>query len=208
MVSPGDPPPVSDPPTEPPVEAAANDVPTEVHLDEATGTVSIASRGADVRNVLFDLFQQSEKSFVLEPNIRFVLYLALNGVEFDEALAVVCNLAGLKAELQNGIYYIGKKPANENPTGPTQPPVFRVTEEELQKKVTVRMERADLRAVFSEFSKQTSIIIDVDPAVPAYKLDTYLVGTTLKFALETVTKAADLEYVLTDSRTILIRPKR
>ncbi|MBX3097004.1 MAG: hypothetical protein KF812_09085 [Fimbriimonadaceae bacterium] len=215
VVSPVEPPVESNatPPVEPPTEVksdpgtAPNEIPTEVHIDQATNMVSIASRGADVRNVLFDLFEQAEKSFVLEPNTRYVLFLALNGVEFDEALAIVCNLASLEIEVQNGIYYIGKKPATGNPAAPVTPPVFRVTEEELNKKVTVKMERADIRAVFREFSTQTGVIIDIDPRVPAYKLDTFLIGTTLKFAIETVTKAADLQFVLTDSKTILIKPK-
>src|SRR4026207_563488 len=81
---------------------------TGVSIVQESGLVTIASKGTDVRNVLFDLFSQSKKSFVLEPNTHFVLYLALSGVQFDEALEIVCHTASLKYEINNDIYYISQ----------------------------------------------------------------------------------------------------
>jgi len=55
-------------------------------------TVSISAKGEDVRSVLHDLFTQSKKSFVLQPSVRFVLYLSLKDIEFEEALQLVASL--------------------------------------------------------------------------------------------------------------------
>lgn len=173
-----------------------------------TGQITITSRGHDVREVLFDLFEQGGKSFVLEPGAKVDLYLALSGVEFEEALQIICRVSQLEFTLDNGIYFLSKRTGAGAQGGPViPPPPIRLTENDLKRLITTKMERADIRAVFADFQKQSGIIIDVDAKVPAYKLDAFLVGTTLKFALDTVTKAADLEYVLTDSRSILIRPK-
>lgn len=174
------------------------------------GQITITSRGHDVREVLFDLFEQGSKSFVLEPGAKVDLYLALSGVEFEEALQIICRVSQLEFTLDNGIYFISKRSGAGagSQGGPViPPPPIRLTENDLKRLVTTKMERADIRAVFADFQRQSGIIIDVDAKVPAYKLDAFLVGTTLKFALDTVTKAADLEYVLTDTRSILIRPK-
>lgn len=182
----------------------------DVQISQDSGVVTISSKGQDVRNVLFDLFSQSKKSFVLEPNVRFVLYLALSGVQFDEALEIVCHTAGLKYELTNGIYYVSKgetAPAVK-PVPEVEPkPKGKVPDTDLLKKVTTRMAKTDIRAVFAEFSKQTEVQIEVDKKVPAYKVDAYLIGTSLKYALDVVTRAAGLEIVKTDNMTLLIKPK-
>lgn len=190
---------------------------TAVSTDSTTKMVTITSRGSDVREVLFDLFEQSDKSFVLDPSVKQELFLVLKGIEFEEALGVVCQASGLKFELQNGIYFINKPAVAGGSTQPVNPPrggnppanvPIKLTDEDLGKKLTSKLLKTDIRAVFKDFSTQTGIIIDVDPQVPAYKLDVWLVGTTLKSALQTVTEAADLEFVLTNERTILIRKKR
>jgi len=72
--------------------------------------VTIAAKGTDVRTVLTDLFGQAKKDFVLEPNIRFVLYLSLTEMPFEEALEIVCKTASLRYEVQNGIWFLSKKP--------------------------------------------------------------------------------------------------
>ena len=41
---------------------------------------------------------------------------------------------------------------------------------------------------------QAGIAIEVDPTVPGYKLDAYLINTSLKYALDQVTEAAGLKY--------------
>lgn len=209
--------PVDDPahtPVDPIPAAQEAPAPEPKDVDTATsGEVTITSRGSDVRNVLFDLFSQANKSFVLDPNIKFELFLALKGVDFDEALAIICQVSGLQFELQNGIYFINRKPATPatpvaNPAPQNPRPPLRLTEQDLAKKVTVKLEKADLRVVFRTFSQQTMFIIDVDQSVPAYKIDAFLVNVSLKDALTTICDAANLEYVLTDQRTILIRQKR
>lgn len=184
-----------------------------ISLSTSNGEVTIASKGLDVRNVLFDLFSQSKKSFVLEPNVRFVLYLALSGVQFDEALDIVCNTAGLSYEINNGIYFVGKSKAGATVKGQEpnvsapKAPLGRITDAELQKKLTTRLSKTDIRDVFAEFGKQTGLTIEVDKAVPGYKVDAFLVTTSLRYALDVVTKAAGLTYNRTDNRTIRISVK-
>lgn len=185
-----------------------------VSIVQESGLVTIASKGSDVRNVLFDLFSQSKKSFVLEPNIHFVLYLALTGVQFDEALEIVCHTASLKYEVSNDIYYIsqGKQSEVKVPAKPkpeiSPKPLGKLTDKDLfEKKVTTRLPKADLRDVFSEFTKQTGIMIEVDKSVPAYKVDAYLVNTSLKYAIEVITRSAGLVCVRTDNKTLRIENK-
>src|SRR4051812_35562885 len=71
-----------------------------------TSQISVKAKGDDVRSVLSDMFNQTKKNFVLAPGVRFVLYLSLDKVEFDEALEIICQQANLRVEIQNGIYYI------------------------------------------------------------------------------------------------------
>lgn len=196
------------------VPAFAQDTPSndgqEVQIASESGVVTIASKGQDVRNVLFDLFTQSKKSFVLEPNVRFVLYLALSGVQFDEALEIVCHTAGLKYEVTNGIYYLSKGDVASavKPVPEVAPkPKGKVSDQDLLKKVTTRMAKSDIRVVFAEFAKQTDVVIEVDKKVPAYKVDAFLIGTSLKYALDVVTRAAGLEVERTDNMTLLIKVK-
>lgn len=189
---------------------------TEVSTNQDSGLITIASRGKDVRDVLFDLFSQAKKSFVLEPDIRFMLYLSLNEVEFDEALAIILDLSSLESETQNGIVYIKKKAVakpNPNPPADKKPPVTppkplgKLTDDEIQKKLTTRFSLTDMRSVFKEFEKQTGIKIEVKENVPAYKIDAFLIDTSLKYALDVVTIAAGLKWSKTDNKTILIELK-
>lgn len=190
-----------------------------VSIAAESGIVTISSRGLDIREVLFDLFEQSERNFVLSPNVRHVLYLSLAGVKFDEALFIVCRTAGLDYEVSNDIFYIGFK---DVPVRVTQPQTSvqqpqpvpqrtgRYTDPELEAaRLTTRLSITDIREVFAEFEKQTNIKIEVDPEVPNYKLDAFLIDTSLKYSLDVVTKAAGLEWVKTDRKSILIRvPKK
>lgn len=179
-------------------------------IEKSDNTVTIAARGADIRGVLFDLFNQAKKNFVLEPNAHFALYLALSGVQFDEALEILCHTASLKYEINNGIYYISKSAEEKTikPKPETSPKVLgKLTDRELMKKVTTKMSKTDIRTVFASFQAQTGINITVNKNVPAYKVDAFLVGTSLKYALDVMTKAAGLEYVRTDEKTLVIQPK-
>jgi type II secretory pathway component HofQ len=193
--------------------------------------VSISSRGHDIRTVLYDLFTQSNRNFVLDSGVRYVLYLNLKDVKFEEALHIVLKQAELGYETRNGIVYIGRnrpKPWATTPS-PTPTPVNRpqapaakpgttpaptvapanrtVTARDLQRRVTTRLTKTDLRVIFAEFQKQTGITIEVDPAVPELKADAFLINTSLKYALDVLTDAARLTYRITDKGTILISPR-
>lgn len=173
--------------------------------------VTISSKGQDVRVVLHDMFKQAGKSFVLEPNVRFYLYLSLEGVEFEEALSLVCKTASLKTEIQNGIYFINKTPA-PTPTKPVVKAAFetkpatkgRLSETVLNKKITTRFDKIDIRLLLANITQQTGVQFEIAPEVPTFKLDAYLIGTSLKFALETICRATKLEYSFTDNLTIAI----
>lgn len=174
--------------------------------------VSVSSKGQDVRVVLHDMFKQAGKSFVLEPNVRFYLYLSLEGVEFEEALTLVCKTASLKSEIQNGIYFINKIPA-PTATKPTvvkaafetkPTPKGKLSESVLNKKITTRFDKIDIRLLLANITQQTGVQFEIAPEVPTFKLDAYLIGTSMKFALETICRATKLEYSFTDNLTIAI----
>lgn len=180
------------------------------------GKVSISSKGADVRSVLHDLFSQTGKSYVLEPNVRFVLYLNLKEVAFDEAFEIVCQLAELESEIQNGICFITKKRQAPKSTGPaptqttapkTATPKGPLPKTVLNKRLTTRFSKVDIRALLSEIARQTGVTFEIAPQVPAYKVDAFLIDTSLKFALDTIGQAAGLEYVFTNNASIRIAPK-
>lgn len=177
---------------------------------EAGSRFSVASKGSDVRGVLYDLFTQSKKSFVLEPNVRTVLYLSLTDVPFDEALEIICHTAGLKYEVNGAIYYVStaKKEEPAKPKPEVLPkPLGKIADKELLAKIETRFSMTDIRKVFEEFQSQTGIVIEVDKKVPAYKIDAFLVSTSLKYSLDVVTKAAGLVWIKTDNRTIQIQVK-
>lgn len=75
----------------------------------------------------------------------------------------------------------------------------------LAKRVLTRMTKADIRAVFTEFAMQTGIEIIVAEDVPNFKLDAFMIETSLKYALDEICKATKLKYQLTPGKTVLIR---
>jgi hypothetical protein len=191
---------------------------TKVETDVSTteGKVTIASRGSDVRPVLFDLFTQSKRNFVLEPNIHFVLYLSLAGVQFEEALDIVCNLSGLDYSIDNGIYFIGKKKTGLVEIKTTQqqqstPTIAvkkgKLTESELNKRLTTRYTKTLITDVFKSFTQQTGIEILVDKDVPLYRIDAFLIDTSLKYALDVIARSTGLVYTLTDDKQIRVSKK-
>jgi hypothetical protein len=165
-------------------------------------TVSVASKGDDVRVVLHDLFTQVKKNYVLESDIRHSLFLSLQEVEFEEALAIICKSARIGYEVQNGIYFFARvapKPATSQAK-----PLGKLPESALLKTVTVRLPKTDLRAVLAEFTKQTGVRIEADASVPLYKLDVFLSKTSLKYSLDLICRAAGLKYALTNAMSILV----
>lgn len=181
-----------------------------------TGTVTISSKGSDMRSVLHDLFAQSKRNYVLEDEVRKMLYLNLNEVEFDEAFATILKLTEMDYEVQNGIYYIrraGKKatePAKVEPKPEIKPPAKpsgKLPDSALAKQVTTRYQMKDMREVFASLSQQTGVPIEVDISVPLYKIDAFLIKTSLKYALDHICAAAELTYTLTNEMSIRIAAK-
>lgn len=179
---------------------------------QTASKVTIAAKGDDVRRVLVDLFTQAKKDFVLEPNIRHVLYLTLTDIEFEDALRIVLRTAELKYELQDGVYFITKKkvaaalppkqavestPLPEKPKG-------KLPAQVLSKIVTTRLTKTDLRATLQEIGRQAGITIEVDERIPRYKVDAFFIKTSVKYALDVLTRALGARYVLTDRQTILV----
>ncbi|HWA84475.1 MAG TPA: hypothetical protein VG820_13620 [Fimbriimonadaceae bacterium] len=163
--------------------------------------VSLTSKTTDVRAIISDLFGQAKQNYVLQPGIQAAIYLSLDKVEFDEALAIVCNQAHLQYEIQNGIYFITKKAV----IAPAVPPAKGALDKSvLAHRLTTKLTKTDIRLVFAEFAKQTEVKIEIDKSVPNYKLDALLNHTSLKFALDKVTEATGLKYKFTDNLSILI----
>lgn len=165
------------------------------------GLVTISAKGSDVRVVLHDLFTQAKKSFVLETEDKRNLYLSLATVEFEEALEIICKTANLSYEIQNGIYFLNraKKPAAPSKeikatVEKPKPDLPKFTAEDLSRRVNTKLPKTDLRAVMQEFAKQTGVTITVDASVPGYKLDAFLVNTSLKYAMDLISRAARLQY--------------
>lgn len=193
-----------------------------------TGSVTISSNGSDVRTIFHSLFTQAKKSYVLQPFDYRGISLNLENVEFGQALDIVCKLGRLRFKVQDGIYFISKDP---NPNGaqvlfaPNTPtpdvstgtgstsalslgtpipaaPATKLDHSVLGKKLTTKMQKADIRDVFADFSKQTQIPIEVGESVPEYKIDAFLIDTSLKYSLDVVTKAAGLRYRFTNRLSI------
>ncbi|MBA4291913.1 hypothetical protein C0431_02990 [bacterium] len=201
-------------------ESASTSVKTEGTM------VSITSKGDDVRSVLYDLFRQTGHNFVLDAGVRWVLYLHLEKVSFEQALSIVTQNAEIGYEFKNGVYYIGKNrkttkptdakpnpsPQNKPEAKPTEPKQTdskpadsnKLTETDLQKRLTTRYSVTPIRKVFEEFTRQTGIKIEVDDSVPNYKLDAFLIDTSLKYALDVICDAAKLRWIKTEKGTIRI----
>ncbi len=176
--------------------------------DSKIQTVSIASKGQDVRSVLSDMFGQAKKNFVIEPNTHFALFLSLNNMEFEEALNLVLKTASLKYQLQNGIYFISKDKSpnagqnvvsSERISGKLAPTILR-------KLVTIKFHKVNIRTLFADLTTQTGVAIEIDPKVPDYKVDAVLKATTLKLALQKICRPAGLTYKYTDNLSLIIVP--
>ncbi|MDI9635083.1 hypothetical protein QPK87_31300 [Kamptonema cortianum] len=221
-------------------------------------TVSISAKGEDIRDVLYDLFTQSKKNFVLDANVTQSLYLNLEGLTFQKALDAIALSTQIGYEVQGDIYFIGRnrplpllaksepklessqstleaaqvvtEATKSNEGSPTvkqdskvveAPPLAfsgaedpkaaktgRLPQEVLNRKLTTRLSMAEIKQVFNEFGKQTGVLIEIDPAVPAYKIDAFLLGTSLKYALDVICDATKLEWSFTDKMTIKIAPRK
>lgn len=75
---------------------------------------------------------------------------------------------------------------------------------DLTKRLTTRMQKAELKDVFAEFTRQTGVQIEMDDSVPNYKIDAFMFNTSLKFAIERICKAANLKFILTPGNTVRV----
>jgi hypothetical protein len=181
--------------------------------------VSVTAKGDDVRTVLGTIFAQAKKQYVLPVNFRFALYLSLEDQEFEKALDLVCKHVGLEAKLEEGIYHVRVLPKPAPSAEPVKPvadieePVAvtheidkksRLPQAVLGRRLTTRLPKADLRVVFDEISRQTEVPLEVADDVPGYKIDAFLIKTSLKYALDSITKATKLRYRFTDEGSIRI----
>jgi hypothetical protein len=198
-------------------------------IDKDDIPISITAKGTEVRTVLASIFEQEKKQYVMEPDLHFAVFLSIEKVEFHRALDIVCTLANIQVTLKDGIYFVHKprnaevkpvptkqtltpaKPAVAPPTlKPATPtpkpaaPLGPVPASSLLRHVTTRLSKADIRSLFTELGRQTDVKIVVAPGVPGYKLDAYLINTSLKFALNKITEAAGLEWSTPANHTILI----
>lgn len=64
----------------------------------------------------------------------------------------------------------------------------------LGRRVTTKLPKTDLREVFEAFSQQTGVAIVVESDVPRYKIDAYMKGCSLKYALDKICAATGLAY--------------
>ncbi len=180
-------------------------------------TITLSANSSDTKSVLHSLFSQAQKNYVLEPGVYPALNLALKDVEFEEALQIVLKLANLKCEIQNDIWFLARskaappkeapKPVAETKPQPKAPPQPRgkLPITALNKIVLTRFDKIDIRALFADLTRQTGVPFEIEPDVPGYKLDAYLINTSLKYALDTVTRAAQLTYELNDDLGIRIK---
>jgi type II secretory pathway component GspD/PulD (secretin) len=166
-------------------------------------TITVSSKGQDVREVLHDIFTQAKKSYVMEPNVHFVLYLSLTDMEFEEALNLICKTASLRYDLQNGIYFVNRA-SGAAPTSNFVHSSGKLPVTILRNKITVSYQKVDLRELFKDLAKQADVNIELAQGIPAYKLDVVLKDTSLKFALQTVCRAAGFSYRFTDHMSIEI----
>ncbi len=166
--------------------------------------VTITAKGNDVNTILGTIFEQAKKQYVIAPNIHFALFFSLDGADLDKALKIVADQASLQIEFKEGIYYVTKAIKKVPVVVVPKPAPKTLSNDVLTHKVTTRFPKTDLRTVFAEISKQTSVTIEIAAEVPSYKVDAFLIKTSLKFALDELTKATKLDYRFTDHGTIQI----
>jgi hypothetical protein len=138
-----------------------------------------------------------------------VLYLSVKDIEFEEALQLINKLANLDYQIQNGIYFVGPKKATPPKTpekvAPSKTePVGMLPPSSLNKRVTTRLAKTEFTAVVAAFTKQTGINIELDPKIAKWKLDAFFNGSSLKYVLDTLSKAGGLEYRFTNHLTVEI----
>lgn len=179
----------------------------------SAGKVTITSKGRDVRDVLYDLFHQSKKNFVIVGEARANLYLNLEGVDFDQAFGIILRQVGLQSWVDGEITYIGKnRPAgasSASENSATRPETAKATKPgpDLDKKITVKLTKVTFKELLKEFTNQTGIDFVVAHDVKEFRLDADLTGKSLKYALDLITKQVGLQYYALESGAVLVEHK-
>ena len=169
--------------------------------------VSLDARGEDVREVLATLFSQAHRPYALDASIKGRLYVTFDRVPFPKALDIVLTQAGLSARDKDGITLIAPAPAATPKPLPKAPapvppakPLPTLDPQTFARKVTTRLSRVPLADVFAALGEQAKVAIDVDAAVPAYRVDAFFAKSSLRYALDRVCKAAGLRYEVKGDR--------
>ena len=89
-----------------------------------------------------------------------------------------------------------------------EPPKGKLPATVLAGVVSTRLSKTDLRDVLVEIGRQVGITIEIHESVPRYKVDAFLIKTSLKYALDVLAKATGTRYDFTDRRTILLSPMK
>lgn len=89
---------------------------------------------------------------------------------------------------------VAKTVAKTTPAVKTVVPKANDARPALDRRVTTKLHKTDLRQVLEAFSTQTGVAITVDESVPRYKIDSFMKATSLKYALDRLCQAAGLKY--------------
>ncbi|HWD38943.1 MAG TPA: hypothetical protein VG944_08855 [Fimbriimonas sp.] len=90
---------------------------------------------------------------------------------------------------------------------PSQLPEGRLPVSVLKRKISTRLTKTTIQEVLDTFGSQAKVKFELDPTVPAYRLDIFLRDTSLKYALDQVAHAAKLKYAFTDHQSIRLSLK-
>lgn len=184
---------------------------TDTTPEQSTPKITILSDGLDVRTVLCNVFSQAKKSFIAEPGLFVTLYLNLHEVPFETAINLISQNAGITYEIENGVYRFFRKTQTPRrmPSGTPSPSEPTRTAKPLDPGVldrlfTSTLNNVDIRTAIKEISKKTDVPIQVAPQVKNLKVNATFLETSLRYALNSLCRAAKLMYTFTPEGTILI----
>jgi hypothetical protein len=161
---------------------------------------NIESAGKDVRDIVHKLFADAKKSYIMDPTIRKQLYINVYDLDFDAALNMLVEQAKLQVELRDGITYITPQPT----AVATSHYDWTAT---MTRKVNLKREKIALRTAMNEIGRKIGVPIQVETGVPDYLINLSFTDVSLKYALDNVTKAAQLAYEQRQDGSIrIIRP--
>ena len=158
----------------------------------STPKYCIESAGRDVRDAIHNLFTQARKNYILDSSVRHQLYMSVYDIDFDAAFSLLLEQAKLHYEIRDGVYYIGPQPVVVAQGG--RPGSDFDWTAILGRTVTLKDQKITLSNAFSSLGKLAGLQIRVDPTVPNYLVNVSFSNVTLRYALDTLTKAAQLSW--------------